>query len=320
MSLSAPREAAPGGFAQVFEDAGCSGQLCVQTSEGMEEIGFREQARAVAASVIKVLVAVEAERRFADGTLDPLEPVRLSPEQRTPGPTGFSLYTDEVQASARDLLVAMLTISDNVATDALLERTGIDACNATARSLGLSDTVIVSDLRTMIGELAQAAGFASWPELAASLANATPAQVSELQSRVQACRALDPECCTRTTPRDMCRLLRAIWSDQATSPEGCARLRGLMGRQLTQNRLATGFDAPVQVSAKSGGLIGVIRNEIGVVEYPDGSWYAAAVFTQASSSSRGDSAINAAIGQAAARAISLLRSGSGWSGPRTRRL
>lgn len=294
---------------RLFEDAGCAGQLCVQTDAGMHEVDVEADAPVVAASVIKLLVAVEAERQFAAGGLDPRERVSMPPAGRTPGPTGFSLYRDEIEVSARDLVVAMLTISDNVATDALLARLGIEACNKTARGLGLTGTVIVADLRTMIEGLAHAAGFASWPELAAELARATPGELRVLQDRVHGCAALDPQRTTRTTARDMCRLLRAIWSDHAAPAGSCARLRGLMSRQLTRERLATGFGPPVRVSAKSGGLIGVVRNEVGVIDYPDGHWYAAAVFTQAWSSSVEAGAINAAIGQAAAKAIGLLRSG-----------
>lgn len=87
----------------------------------------------------------------------------------------------------------------------------------------------------------------------------------------------------------------------------CRRLRELMGQQLTRNRLAAGFAPPIRVSAKSGSLIGMIRNEIGVIEYPDGSWYAAAVFTQTGTTSRGAAAIDAAIGHSAASSIGLLR-------------
>ncbi|MGO9885975.1 MAG: serine hydrolase [Solirubrobacteraceae bacterium] len=305
MAVSAPQA---GGIARVFEDAGCSGQLCVQAEVGNPQVGLQPDAPVVAASVIKLLIAVEAQRQFASGRLDPRERVSMPEAQRTPGPTGFSLYEDEIEASARDLVVAMLTISDNVATDALLARLGIAACNETARSLGLTGTVIVSDLRTMIDGLAHAAGFARWPDLAAQLARATPDELETLQDRVHACAALDPQRATRTTARDMCRLLRAIWSDRAAPADGCATLRGLMSRQLTRERLAAAFQPPVRVSAKSGGLVGVVRNEVGVIDYPDGRWYAAAVFTQANSSSAGSAAINAAIGQAAAKAIGVLRS------------
>lgn len=296
------------GIAGLFEEADCTGQLCVQNDDGSLQIGVRADSSAVAASTIKVLIAVEAERRFAAGTLDPFKRIKMNAEARTPGPTGFSLYADDVEASARDLVVAMLTISDNVATDALLALVGIDACNETARTLGLTGTVIVSDLRSMIDELAHAAGFASWSELAAALSRATPDELTRLQRRVYTCDALDPQRATRTTPRDMCRLLRAIWTGEAAPADGCTNLRRLMGRQLTRDRLAAGFAPPMRVSAKSGGLVGLIRNEIGVIEYPDGRWYAAAVFTQANSPASGDEAIDAVIGQAAAKAVGLLRS------------
>jgi beta-lactamase class A len=113
---------------------------------------------------------------------------------------------------------------------------------------------------------------------------------------------------TRTTARDMCRLLRLIWTDQAASEDGSRHIRALMARQLTRHRLASAFPSPARVSAKSGGLLGVYRNEIGVIAYPDGRWYTVAVFTRATSPRSDEGAINAAIGQAAARAIERLAS------------
>ena len=78
----------------------------------------------------------------------------------------------------------------------------------------------------------------------------------------------------------MVQLLAAIWDDRAGPPEACARVRHLMAQQLTRHRLASGFAAGVKVAAKSGGLAGMVRNEVGVITYPDGSRYAAAVFTR----------------------------------------
>ncbi|MDX6351464.1 MAG: beta-lactamase class [Streptomyces sp.] len=60
------------------------------------------------------------------------------------------------------------------------------------------------------------------------------------------------------------------------------------------------------MAAKSGGLAGVVRNEVGVIAYPDGRRYAAAVFTRSRPGSD-EAPINAAIGAAAARAVSALR-------------
>lgn len=297
---------------EIFATAGCVGTLCVQDAEGRLEVGIDPERPVVAASVIKVLIAVEVERQIADGRLDPTERLRLSAQTRTPGPVGFSLYSDDVEVSLRDLLVPLLTISDNVATDALLARVGITACNATATALGLRETVIECDLRTTIDSIGQAAGFAGWDALVAWGAEAHAAADEEVvQERTLSAPAMQARTANRTTPRDMCRLLRLIWTDQAAPAEGCRRIRGLMARQLTRNRLAAGFPSSARVSAKSGGLLGVYRHEVGVIAYPSGRWYTAAVFTQATDTRhKGEAAINTAIGQAAARAIELLDSAS----------
>jgi len=289
-----------------FEQAGCEAALCVQSLDEDAEFAMRADERVVPASVFKVQVALEAETWFAGGRLDPREHVWLRAADRTPGPTGVSLFDDDAEVSWRDMVVLMLTISDNHATDALLRRVGVDALNATAARLGLSSTVVESDLRTMLDSIGQDMGRAGWHDAAAWSAAATSDELAQSTERMLASRALDPDKGTRTTPRDMVTLLRLIWSDQAGPGGACARVRQVMGRQLTQQRIASGFRPPVRVTAKSGSLLGVVRNEIGVISYPDGRRYAAAVFTRSPPGSD-EVSINAAIGIATARAVAALR-------------
>jgi beta-lactamase class A len=261
----------------------------------------------VSASVFKVSVALEAETRFADGRLDPLERVRLAAASRTPGPAGFSLFRDDVVVSLRDLVVAMLTISDNPATDVLLHRVGIDAVNATSARLGLTSTIVTADLYTTVNSIGRDAGFADWAAMVAWGSRPHPAdEEDQAVRRMLAAVALAPERTTRTTARDKATLLRLIWSDRAGPPQACERVRQLMSQQLTKHRLASGFRPPSRVAAKSGSLMGVVRNEVGVIEYPDGRRYAAAVFTRAHQPWQNDAAINSVIGTAAAAAVSLL--------------
>jgi beta-lactamase class A len=294
---------------ETFDQAECTGQLCVQSLDGKQEVAVDAERPAVSASVFKVSVALEAETQFADGRLDPRQRVTLRAADRTPGNVGFSLFRDDVEASLRDLVVAMLTISDNAATDALLGRLGVDAVNAGSARLGLTGTVITADLRTTINSIGQAAGFAGWDAMWAWNEQPHPADEEDrVLRRLMAADALVPERTTRTTPRDMAILLRLIWTDQAGPPPACRRVRELMGQQLTKHRLAASFPPPARVFAKSGSLVGVVRNEIGVIEYPDGPGYAAAVFARARRPWRGDAAINAAIGATAAAAVGMLRS------------
>lgn len=104
----------------------------------------------------------------------------------------------------------------------------------------------------------------------------------------------------------MATLLRLIWTNQAGPPEACQRVRKLMGQQLTKHRLAAAFRPPATVAAKSGSLVGVVRNEVGVIEYPDGRAYCAGVLARSHQPWEHTAAINAVIGAAAATAIEQL--------------
>jgi beta-lactamase class A len=292
----------------IFRQAGCDGALCVQSLDDETWFGLRADEPVVPASVFKVQIALAAETWFADGRLDPRERVTIPADGRTPGPVGISLFDDDVTLSWRDMVVLMLTISDNPATDTLLHRVGIDTVNATARRLGLTNTVIMSDLQTMIDSIGHDLGRAGWNDLSAWSATAPPEEQARTDEMLLTCRAVDPAKGTRTTPRDMVELMRLIWRGEAGPAAACERVRAVMARQLTRHRLASGFRPPARVAAKSGGLVGVVRNEVGVITYPDGRRYAAAVFTRTRPGAS-EAAVNAAIGAAAARAVAVLRDG-----------
>jgi beta-lactamase class A len=289
-----------------FRSASCTGWLCVQDSAGDREVALSADEPVVAASVIKVLVGLTAELAFAAGDIDEAHAVRLPAGRRTPGPAGMSLFQDDAMVSARDLVSAMLTISDNVATDALIEMVGIESCRQLATDLALTGTVLTGSLHDMVDSIAHDAGLADWRALTAwSSTGLSEPEQRRVDGLVRASAELDPRRATRTTPRDMCRLLRLIWTDQAGDAGACARIRNHLSHQLTRHRLAAGSPTS-QVSAKSGGLVGVIRNEIGVIREPNGQTFYVAVFTRADEGAIG-SRIDAAIGQAAALAIAELR-------------
>jgi beta-lactamase class A len=96
--------------------------------------------------------------------------------------------------------------------------------------------------------------------------------------RWERCHDLKPESTNRSTPEEMTRLLQLIWTDRAGPPMACAFVREIMGQQVWPHRLRAGFPGNVKVSGKTGTLP-FVRNEVGVVEYPDGGRYAVAIFT-----------------------------------------
>jgi beta-lactamase class A len=261
------------------------------------------------ASVMKLQVALTALTEIHEGRLDGAATVSLDASNRTPGPVGMSLFDDPVRMSVRDLLVPMMTISDNVATDALIELVGLESINATTQRLGLADTLVTSSLKQMLDTMAIDAGFPDYAHLVrhAPAVDGPPSE-GEVRRRIAASSALDPHRGSRTTPADMVRLLQAIWTEAAAPPAVCARVRALMGQQLTHHRIASGFGPGFVVAAKSGGLMGIVRNEAGVVTDPDGAAYAIAVFTRRPITSTADPAqIDRAIGSVAKDLVQQLR-------------
>jgi beta-lactamase class A len=257
-----------------------------------------------------VQIAVAVEDAIASGAVDGREQRRLAPAARTPGPVGMSLMHDEVRMSVRDLVSLMLTISDNVATDELIATVGLDAINAVTDRLRLGHTRIVSDLATLLDEVARDCGFADYRALAAHDPHEIgAASDEEIERRIAASTPLDPRRGTRTTAAETVRLLQAIWDDVAAPPDACATVRQLMARQLTRHRIASGFPDGISVAAKSGALLGLIRNEVGVVTFPDGQAFAVAVFTRRDPGRRiSPSAVDAAIGTIAAALVAEFRS------------
>jgi beta-lactamase class A len=80
-----------------------------------------------------------------------------------------------------------------------------------------------------------------------------------------------------------------------------------MALQVWPHRLTSGFPDGVTLAAKTGTLPG-IRNEAGVVIYPDGKRYAVGVFTRADSYADRRPEVDRSIGAAAFAAVEALRS------------
>jgi beta-lactamase class A len=262
------------------------------------EVDFGADDGVVLASVFKIPVAVAYAREVAAGRLDPTGRTTVSARYRVGG-IGTAGCADDVAMSWRDLALFMLTMSDNAATDVLFHRVGAAAVQQVLTDLGLTRTRLIGCCEDIFDSIAADLGLTDDDDIDAALAAATPEQLGKLA-------ALDPERTSAATPREITALLEAVWTDRAGPAEACAEVRGIMARQIWPHRLSCGFPSDVQIAAKTGTLPSV-RNEAGVVTYPDGRRYAAAVFTRADSFAPRLPAVDASIGRAARLAIDHLR-------------
>ncbi|KAB2344069.1 serine hydrolase [Actinomadura rudentiformis] len=295
---SARRPDATARIEAAFQDAGVTGFLHATDLDTGREIGVRADEPVVLASVFKVPLLVAFYRQAAAGLLDPREPVTLRPEDRGDGPTGISVMLDEVRMSLRDLACLMITVSDNTSADTIMDRVGVGAVNDAVAELGLHRTHVAGTGSDLFDSMLRDGGVESLGELWGMLDE--PGVLGRL-------RALDPLTTSRSTPREMARLMGMIWRDEAAPPGECAQMRRLFGLQVWPHRLSSGFPYDdVRVSGKTGTLP-TIRNEIGVVEYPDGGRYAVAVFTRSLLPTAVLPQADAVIGVSARLAVEALR-------------
>ena len=252
------------------------------------EIGLRPDEPVVTASVFKVPVLTEYVRQVEAGELDPTTRIAIPGGSGTMGGTGLSVFVDDAEWSLRDVATSMISVSDNAATDIVLGIVGLDRVNATMAELGLPATVLVTDCAGIFASMAAEFGIDDPTGIEAAMA-AEPSRVA----RLSACR---PEGTNRSTPRESTTLLRLLWTDRAAAPDACAEARRILGRQVWPHRLSSGFPNDAMTVSGKTGTLGVIRNEIGVVDYPDGRRFAVAVFLRTDRADFRQPAADALIG------------------------
>lgn len=109
----------------------------------------------MAASVIKIPIMVEAFRQFEAGKLSPEEKHVLREEEKMPSCGALNRMHAGLEVTMRELVELMIVLSDNTATNILIEKLGIEHVNETMRSLGMKATVL---RRKLFDKKASAAG------------------------------------------------------------------------------------------------------------------------------------------------------------------
>ena len=240
-----------------FSQAGVDGWLHALDIDGSACIGYRSDQVCASASTLKVGILVTLMRAVAAGEVSLGEQVTIPAAGRAAGPTGLSAMTYDAQLAMRDLAQLMIAVSDNCATEILLSRVSPERVTATMRELHLMGTAMEETPSQAYQRLSAPA----------------PGPAPELR----------PETTPwRTTAADMCSLLKQIWTDEAAPAALCEEMRTILRSSVLPEGLDSDFPIDVQAhtASKSGGLwyidgekpgtTLVVRNDVGVIQYPDG--------------------------------------------------
>lgn len=185
----------------------------------------------ISASTIKILIMIEAFSQRLRGELDMNERITVKNAEKVASSLVSVMNTDCY--TVRDLIVLMMTVSDNTATNLMIERLGMDRINDTGKSLKLSETI--------------------------------------LQRKMMDFKAIEEGRQNYTSARDMLSMLERLYRNEILMPEACKEMLEIMSIQSGRNGMARYIPPEVKV-AKKGGELDNLNHDIGIVYHPKGDY------------------------------------------------
>jgi beta-lactamase class A len=238
------------------------------------------------ASSYKVPIAVQLMARVERGEVDLGQLVEVEPDDLHPGSGLLTQLFDDpgVMLSARNLLELMLLISDNSATDMVLELAGgAKAVTERMAELGFGGIRVDRSTRLLIGDWIGVEGLRGRPTTALEFDELASATSEEERSRAAARFDEDPR--DTATPRAMAGLLAGLWRGEVASRESCDLILDIMSRSTTGEGRIRGQLTPGLWVAHKTGTIGGTTNDVGIVRLPDDAGHVALVAMVKQSSS-----------------------------------
>ncbi len=194
------------------------------------------------ASTIKLAIMTECFAEAAEGKLDLTEPLKVTPDEKVSGSGILQDLSNGDQLPIRDMIDLMIVLSDNAATNLILNRIGGNAVNGRMAQLGLSQTRV---MRKILGDRNEL--------------KPVPSGITEEGAK--------PENkkwgIGRSSPFEMATLLEKIYRGQLVSKSASDEMLAILKRQRDHNGLARDMK-DVTVANKTGAL-DRLRSDVGII-------------------------------------------------------
>ena len=189
------------------------------------------------ASIIKILIMAEALERVEKGEFDLEQKIKVRECDRVEYSLVSELKLEEYPLI--DLITLMIILSDNTATNILIELLGYERINEMAKKIGCNDTIL---RRKMMDFEAAKEGRENM-----------------------------------TSPMDIAILMEKIYNKAIISPEMCELMIHILSRQKHRNMLPRYILDEVVIAHKTGELSG-LNHDIGIF-YLENIHYLIGIFT-----------------------------------------
>ena len=199
-----------------------------------KEYSLRGDEQTRTASTIKLAIMAETFHQVAQGKLHWDDPVELTKEKKQGGTGVLFEFSDGTKIDLQTALHLMIVVSDNTATNVVLDKVGTDNVNDFMDSLGLADLKV---MRKIGGGLESKA-------------------YSDPRNKLFGLG--------RCSPHQMARLIEMMERGELVSKEASAEMINILKRQQYKDGIGRGEPDTIPVASKSGAL-DRFRADVGVV-------------------------------------------------------
>lgn len=214
--------------------------VAVQAPNG-DRFSLRGDERFISASTIKIPIMVEIYRQIDRGNLSLDDTFSLTKEDICPGSGVLLQLHPGIELTLRDIVYLMMSISDNTATNMLIDLAGMENVNEAIASLGMPNSALG---RKMRGVPASGNSPENW-----------------------------------ATPNDFRNVIDAILTGTAASRESCDGMIEMLSLQQNTRRVGRYFPEGTLPWGSKTGTVGNVSHDAGFVRGPNGDMVVT-VFTQ----------------------------------------
>ena len=210
--------------------------------------GLRENDPVRTASTIKLPILAAAYQAVESGQAQWTETLLLREEDKVAGSGVLKGFSAGLRLPLRDLAMLMIVVSDNTATNLILDRFGGDAVNAYLAKAGFVQT---RSMRKILGD----------GQNLKPVETGVSAEGKKEENRRWGIG--------RSTPREMAMLLEKLEKGEIVSQDASRGILATLKRQQYKDGIGRHYDGKLAVASKSGAL-DALRSDVGIVYSPGG--------------------------------------------------
>ena len=194
------------------------------------------------ASTIKFPIMIECFAEAAEGKLDLAEFIPLREEEKVSGSGILQDLSSGREYRLHDLIMLMITLSDNTATNLVINRISANAVNARMAKLGLEQT---RSMRKILGDGNNLKPF--------------PSGISDEGAKPENKRWG----IGRSSPHEMVILLEKLYHGELVNKTASAEMLEILKKQRDHSSIAR--DMKDMVIANKSGALDALRSDVGIV-------------------------------------------------------